>query len=402
MNNIQRQHVFIVTCLIILTLGLVTASLGPLLPDIAKNNQTSVLAAGSILTALFLGGLLAQVAVGPVSDRIGQTQIMVFATLLVGAAAIGLSFSRSLPLTLSIAFLGGIGHGSLILCCNVLVARVYPERSAYALSLSNLFYGVGAFLGPALIGFFLSQVNSGLPVFWVMGLLMLVESLLIFRVRAFEKLIPKPEEKSGPVAAPIYRSPLLWSLGILALLYAGMENGLGSWITAYFDQTTQLTYETATLVASGFWISLTLGRLASAFLSRWLNSRQVLGLTLVGSLAGLILLGSTRGNSAASMLSVFICGFFFGAVFPSIISITTTRFAHGPARAVSVVTAVSNLGGMTLPWLQGWLLEEVSPMAFSLGLAGIGAGALAIYVWVMARYFRPHTVEARAGAKSSR
>lgn len=266
------------------------------------------------------------------------------------------------------------------------MARVYAERSAYALSFSNLFYGIGAFLGPALIGFFLTQVNSGIPVLWVIALLMLVESLLIFRLQFIEKLINKPEEINGPAAVPIYRSPLLWMFGILVLLYVGMENGVGSWITAYFDQTTALTYEAATLVASGFWIALTLGRLASAFVSRWLNSRQILGLTLTGSLAGLVLLGFTRGNSSASMLSIVMCGFFFGAVFPSIISIVTTTFAHGPGRAVSVITAIGSVGGMTLPWLQGWLLEEISPLAYTLGLVVMSIGVLALYAWIALRH----------------
>lgn len=398
MTNVQRRHVLIINCLIILTIGLVTASIGPMLPDIAKNNQTTVLAAGSILTALFMGGLLAQVVVGPISDRTGQVQIMVFGTSLVSAAAIGISFSHSLFLTLSLAFLAGIGHGSLILCTNVLVARVFADRSAYALSLSNLFYGIGAFLGPAFIGFFLSRVNSGIPVLWIIALLMLVESLLIFQVRSIEKLIPKPEEKNISGAAPIYRSPLLWLFGVLVLLYVGMENGLGSWIPVYFNQTTTLTYETATLVASGFWISLTFGRLASAFLSRWLNSSQILGFTLTGSLAGLVLLGLTRGYSTASMLSVVMCGFFFGAVFPSIISIVTTTFAHGPGRAVSVITAIGSVGGMTLPWLQGWLLEEISPLAYTLGLVVMSIGVLVLFAWILARHI--HTRSA-AGVEES-
>lgn len=100
MTNAQRQQVLIINCLIILTIGLMTASIGPLLPDIAKNNQISVLAAGSILTVLFMGGLLAELVVGPISDRIGQVQIMVIGTALVGAAAIGISFSHSLLLRL--------------------------------------------------------------------------------------------------------------------------------------------------------------------------------------------------------------------------------------------------------------------------------------------------------------
>lgn len=61
MVHTDRRSILALACLMILSLGIMTASLGPLLPEIAANNGVSVTAIGSLLTVLFLGALAALV-----------------------------------------------------------------------------------------------------------------------------------------------------------------------------------------------------------------------------------------------------------------------------------------------------------------------------------------------------
>jgi fucose permease len=52
---------------------------------------------------------------------------------------------------------------------------------------------------------------------------------------------------------------VLWLFSFFLLIYVGAENGAGGWVTTYLTQTTSLAAATAALVASVFWLALTLG-----------------------------------------------------------------------------------------------------------------------------------------------
>jgi len=367
MPDTTQRNVLILSCLIFLSLGITTAVIGPILPELAKNNAVSLAAIGSLFTALFMGAILAQLVSGPLGDRVGQMPVLFGAALLLAAGSIGFILSRSLALTLVLVFCAGLGHGAVDLSTNVLIARVYPHRSVSALNLLNLFFGVGAFVGPAAAGFFMARMNSGLPVIWIVAGLLLLQAVFVLRIRA---TLPPPQAQSGekrPVK--IYRSPLVWMLGMLILLYVGTETGIGGWVTAYMNITTAMPYERATLIASGFWMALTIGRLASVFLGLRLKATRVLAISLGGSLLGGILMVAASGDRVFTITAVLLTGFCFGSIFPTVISLTTEAFPNSPGRAVSVVAALGSVGGMLIPWIKGLLLEQVSPLSSMLFIA---------------------------------
>ncbi len=72
---------------------------------------------------------------------------------------------------------------------------------------------------------------------------------------------------------------------------------------------------------------------------------------------------------------MLLLGFCLGPIFPTALAITTASFRRAPGTAASVVIALGSLGGTLLPWLQGVLMERVSPAASVLLVA---AGMLAM------------------------
>jgi fucose permease len=382
MSTATQRNVLILSCLIFLSLGIVFAVIGPLLPELAQNNNVNLAAIGSVFTALFLGSILSQLFSGPLSDRVGQMPVLFGAALLLAAGSLGFILSRSLGLTLALVFCAGLGSGAVDLSTNVLIARVYPKRSVSALNLLNLFFGVGAFVGPAMVGIFLGRWGSGLPVIWIVAGLLILQSIFILRIRATLRL---PQSQDGDQdRPPIYRSPLVWMLGLVLLLYVGAESGIGGWVTTYMDRTTPMRYEQATLIASGFWLALTIGRLVSVFLGLRLSANRVLALSLGGSFLGGILMAAGSGNQSLTIASVLLTGFCFGSVFPTVISLTTEAFPNAPGRAVSVVAAMGSVGGMLIPWMQGLLLEQVSALS-SMIFVTIAIG-LMLVVFMVVRY----------------
>jgi len=368
----------IASCVSFFALGVITAALGPALPDLAANTGSSLATVGGVITALFLGALLALSVAGPLNDRLGQRPVLIVGVALLALGTLGIAASHWLPLTLLCAAVAGLGHGAIDISTNVLIAEVFVGRSAAALNLLNVFFGLGAVAGPAIAGLTLQLWNTALPALWIGAALTLLQAPLI-PLLADTPRAPHAEAGKSRTAA-LFRTPLLWALGVLILLYVGVENGIGSWTTVYLASTTRLGQATAALATSGFWLALTGGRVIAALIGTRLTPDRLLLLALIGAFAGGVLLASSVGNAPLTIAAVLGMGLCFGPVFPTTLAITTATFRQAPGTAASAVVAMGSFGGMLLPWLQGVLLERVSPAASVLLVAAGALGMLALHI----------------------
>ncbi|MFZ5814958.1 MAG: MFS transporter [Bacillota bacterium] len=386
MKRLERTGTMAVACTIFLALGLVTASIGPAVPDLAARSESSLAALGGLFTALFLGALLTILAAGRLTDRFGEVPLLLFGVLLTGAGILGLTLVTSLPAMLAMGLVAGLGHGALDIAVNVLVARLFADRSVAALNLLNVFFGVGAMLGPAAASLSLRLWQTGLSGLWLGAGLMLLTSLLIPLLPRRVETGPEERAQAAAGASPL-RSPLVWAFGLMLMLYVGVESGLGGWATTYLSATTPLDTAMGALVTSGFWMALTVGRLLGAGLGSRITPERLLQAALTGSLAGGLLLVASTGNAWFSVLAILLLGLSFGPVFPAV-GITTTAFPHAPGAASSLVIASGIAGGMLLPWLQGVLMESGGPR---LGISLVLAGALGMLLLQRLAPARPRT-----------
>lgn len=388
----SRWIVLILCCLFFFSLGVTVASFGPLLPELSVLNQVDLTRMGQIFTFYFLGSLISQVISGPFSDRFGEKPLLLIATSLLMGSVAALPFSRTFPLTLLLFSLTGLGGGAIVLATNVLIARVYADRSVSALNLLNLFFGVGAFLSPALVGLIAGQTGHGRQILWVVSGLLAVQVILFVWLR-----IPPPSRTAQAADRTgmrfLLRSRLIWLLAFLLMLYVGVENGFGGWITVYMQRTAGLPYEQAALSASAFWLALTAGRLVTVGLGMRLSAVRILALSLGGALAGSLLMVLGRGNLPLSTVGILLTGFSFASIFPSTVSLSSASFPEQAGRAMSIINGMASIGAMVLPWLQGVLLNTVSPTASTLLTLGGVAGMAVLLAAV-----RPLT---RATAPSS-
>jgi MFS transporter, FHS family, glucose/mannose:H+ symporter len=394
MSSKHRRTTLLASCLTFLTFGFISAAFGPLLPELAARTGAGLALVGSVFTASFLGGLGSSLAGGPLSDRIGQRHVLLGAVTLYAFGVAGIIVSQSLPALLAATLLSGFGTGAIDVCTNVLIARTFEDRSVSALSLLNVFFGVGAVLGPAAAGLSLSLWSSAYPTLWVgFGLLLLC--LPAFYLSGS----PKP---AGGQALPretalgVYRSPLLWMLGAMLLVYVGIETAVGGWTPIYLSRTTALTLETAALVTSGFWLALTAGRLLSIGLGTRLRPHSVLVLSLAGCLVAGPLLPLSTGKALPSVLAVLLLGLSFGAIFPTVFATITTAFPKGPGTAGSIGTAMGSVGGLSMPPLMGVLLVSYSPRA-SMVFVAVGVVVMTV-LYGLSRLLPLHGQLAGAGA----
>jgi fucose permease len=374
----SSKATIILSCIVFVALGILTATIGPILPDLARNTLSTLEAVGSIFTAIFLGAFLAQIGAGTLTDKYGPRPVLIAGIVIMSAGMLGVTFSNSLPLMLASGLLAGLGHGAVDISVNLLAARVFQERSTAAVNLVNFFFGVGAVVGPALASFTINRWNTGVPVIWVgIGIVMLcIPFITLFLLSPTSKTV----KVSVSNKETFYRSPLLWIAGLILFLYVGSENGMGGWTGTYLQQSTSISADRAALIVSGFWMTLTLGRLLGAYLgTRWTSDRLML-VSLIGSVVGGTMLAFTTGNLTLTIAAVLVTGLFFGPVYPTTFSISASLFKESSGKAAGMIVALASLGGMLLPPLQGVVLTRFGNQSSVLLIALYAAGMLVVNV----------------------
>ena len=156
------KRVWLVGSNLFFTLGML-AALGPTLPEIARNTGSSLADAGILFTALFLGAVPAQLVSGWLNDKYGSKPVLAVGLIVMSIGFLGATLSPTLPIAVAFMLFGGLGDGALIVAGNVMVAQTFATKSASALNLMNVFYGVGAIAGPALVGLTISLWQTSLP-----------------------------------------------------------------------------------------------------------------------------------------------------------------------------------------------------------------------------------------------
>lgn len=375
---VTRLHGYgplITASLLFFGFGLVTAALGPALPELSVATGTTLGTLGILFTMIFLGALLTQTVSGPIMDRVGQRPVLLASVPLLVLGMGVVLLSRLFPLTVACALVAGLGYGGIDVGTNVLIAETYPRRSVSALNLLNLFFGIGAVVGPALAGLTLALWGTALPALWtaIAVLLGLVPFLWALPQRRAGAAVAgaQPHLETGRV----YRVPALWLAGLLLFLYVGAEMGMGGWAAAFMNRSVALALDQAALVASGFWLMLTIGRILAALLGTRLSSTRVLASSLAGALLGSVLLLIGLGNAAASIAAILVLGLSCGPIFPTVLAVTAGRFHGASGKASSVVIAMGSTGGMIMPWLQGLAMESGGPRALA-ALVALGAAAM--------------------------
>ncbi len=358
------RRLMVMAFALFIAIGWLGGALGPALPDLAEQTGRNLAALGGLVTAAFVGTMIAQIVSGPLNDRLGQRPVILVGAALLALGTLGILFSRSLTATLVIGLMYGFGFGAVDISTNLLIAHRFAQRSVPMLNLLHTFYGVGSVLSPAVAGLTLAVWDSALPAFGLGFVAVLIPLPLVWRLDNIP--LPAPPVSVGRANGFSYRVPLLWALGLLLLLFVGLEAGMGAWTTAYVDRTTTLGKGMGALITSGYWLALTVGRVLGALYSARFTPQTVLWACLAGMLSGSVLLAVGHGSAALTVLAVLVLGLWSGPPYPTIVAITTATFPNGPGKATSVVVAMASLGAATLPWLQGVLLDRISSLAMVL------------------------------------
>jgi fucose permease len=345
----SNRSTVVIACLGMVSFGVVLATLGASLPALMSRFGIDKADAGALLSLMSFGVLAGSLVFGPIVDRRGYKNLLLFsfAAIIVGLEATAFAPSVNLlrVAVLLIGFSGGLLNGGV----NALVADVSGERRAATLTFVGAFFGIGA----AGVPFALAMLAGAFSHATILAAI--APAIAVPLVLTALSTFPPSKQPHGlPVADArrLLREPALLLMGVILFLQSGVESTVGGWITTFVAEELNVVAERAPFFLSLFWLGLMLARLALGVVLRRTSAARVLHVSMAISMASALLLVASRSVTSAGV-AVFLLGGGFAATFPVIFGFVGDRYAHLSGTALSLVMGMALIGGMVLPYVAG-------------------------------------------------
>lgn len=366
----------VIIYLAFISLGLPDSLLGSAWPAMYQELSVPVSHAGGISMIIAAGTIVSSLQSDRLTRRFGTGKVTAASVLMTAAALFGFSISHSYAALCLWAVPYGLGAGSVDASLNNYVALHYASRH---MSWPHCMWGVGASLGPYIMGYALTGGQG-----WNMGyryiavLQAALTVVLIFSLPLWKKQInhdmgkAEKEITAQPLSLrQIVKIPGAKEVMITFFCYCALEQTTGLWASSYLVLCRGLSAETAAGFASLFFMGITAGRAFSGFLTLKLNDTQMIRLGQGFILSGIAFLFLPFGNTG-SLLGLILVGLGCAPVYPSIIHSTPEHFGADKSQAmIGVQMASAYVGTCFMPPIFGFIAKHISVSLFPVYLLAI-------------------------------
>lgn len=393
--------------------GAISSSLGAALPSLGKELQSGI--CFSLRGAgFFIGTIVSAATASDASFPLSKEYLTALCILLSGAVTGMMVLSSNYYLTLILYGIQGAGFGGIDTFANCALPELWGLRAQPWMQALHAFFGVGAIVGPAIVG------GMGYrAAFVVIFFMSIVPILGLMIYNAFCKgrtetkrardvhaksakrvtngvensddnlsmttneeddddvevidfsVIPLDDESpsSDPPAHVLSVLPkaLRLHITLFYLIYAGTEAAYAGWIPTFALRAgITSSVAQAAYLSSYFWFALTVGRVVAIPTAVYVSAsgmyRFQAAFSLVSSIAMVCFVGSSYG--AAVVISILM-GFGLSSIYPLMMTLVADYGYAMDAGATSWFVAGACLGEGGVPVLSGWVMTTFGPAALS-------------------------------------
>ncbi|MCA9981923.1 MAG: MFS transporter, partial [Anaerolineales bacterium] len=272
---------------------------------------------------------------------------------------------------------------------NVFVARYYNAR---VMNWMHASFGLGATLGPLLVGLVVALGFSWRAAYGLIGVLVAVLLVVLLVLRpAWPRRkkagtsLASADDESEPFSANLLdslRVTAVWLGMAIFFVYGGVEITAGQWSFTLFTEGRGANAEVAGLWVTAYWGVFTLGRVLVGIIADRVGALRVLDFAMLGALVGMALFWFNL-SPLSSYLGLALLGFALAPIFPTLITLTPGYVgADHATNATGFQVGITGLGIAVLPWLAGVLSERISLEAIGPFLFLQGVVMTALYLWL--------------------
>jgi fucose permease len=364
-KNYPKLGLVLLAYIAFIALGMPDGLLGVAWPSIRASFAIPLDAVGLLLTASVTGYLISSFSSGPLIARWGVGNLLAASCALTGVGLIGYTLVPAWWMVVLLGVFAGLGAGAIDSGLNTYVASHFGEGLMQWLHAS---YGVGVTLGPIIMTFALTSLNSWRVGYNVVGGFQLLLAAAFVLTLSMWNQPDAVQESESPKKLTDYKTPMaetlrqpqVWLSVMLFFLYVGAEVSLGTWTYSLLVESRGVNPATAGLWAGSYWATFTLGRVIAGLYARRLGVNLLVQGGLTGALLGVLLL-IWNPFELSNLIAVALIGFSIAPIFPAFMSGTSKRVgAHFAANTIGMQMAATGLGIAAIPSLAGVLARQIS------------------------------------------
>ena len=367
----MRNIIFIfIIYITYISLGLPDSLLGVAWPDMVGEFHVTYSAVGIISMAIAVCTVISSLQTIRITQKKGTGKLVLSSILLTAMGLIGFAFTKNFFLLIVAALPLGFGAGAIDTSVNNYVSS---NLKAHHMNWLHAFWGVGATLGPIIMGVVLDNHFSWRNGYLIIGSIQLILAfILLFSLPLWkqneQKVAIEPDKSKLSFGALLKQKGVMWSL-LSFLFYVGIEGTIFLWGSSYLVEVKSVTAASASFILSLFFASITLGRIISGFVTFWLSNPKLLLLSESILLIGICTVAIGRGSILH--IGFILIGLGCAAIFPTMMHETPERFgARNSGAIIGFQVAFGYVGVTILPPLLGILFQRVSMNLFPLFLVG--------------------------------
>lgn len=358
------QLLLTVIYLSFISLGLPDSLLGSAWPTMYSELGVPISFAGIISMIIAVGTVISSLQSDRLTRKLGTGKVTAISVAMTAIALFGFSVSHSFLALCIWAVPYGLGAGSVDASLNNYVALHYESRH---MSWLHCMWGVGATLGPYIMGYALKREmgwNSGYRIISILQIVL--TAVLIFSLPLWEKRTKVISDNGKEITAKalslreIIRIPGAKEVMLCFFCYCAVEQTTGLWASSYLTLYKGVSADIAASFAGMFFIGITIGRALSGFITMKLNDVQMIrmGQLIIGM--GVITMLLPLGKNA-SLAGLIMIGLGCAPIYPCIIHSTPSHFGADKSQAIiGVQMASAYVGTCLMPPIFGLVANYIT------------------------------------------
>jgi FHS family glucose/mannose:H+ symporter-like MFS transporter len=345
----SKRVVFWSSCLGMLLFGIALITLGSVVPDLKVKLQLDEISSGTLFSILPFGVLAGSLIFGPVVDKYSYRILLFVSCIFMFAGFLGTAVTQSQGLLRFCAFLIGFGGGAVNGATNALVADISEKDKGANLSLLGVFFGIGALGMPLVLGILKDRVSFEI-ILTAVAALTIITGMIFMLVK-----FPPPKQPHGFQVTRSFgmlKDNVLILIAFFLFFQSSFEGILNNWTTTYFIDHLSVPQSSALYALSSFVAGMVVMRLLIGSVLRSLSVRNLLSVSFILILAGLIFLRSAT-SLAFAVAGLVLLGAGLAAGFPVMLGLVAERYAELSGTAFSLILFIALTGNMIINYMMG-------------------------------------------------
>lgn len=346
-----------------ISLGLPDSLLGSAWPIMHLEIGAPFAYAGIVSMTISIGTIISSFFCDRIVRLLGSGRLTAVSIALTAIGLFGFSQSSAFWMLVLWAIPYGLGAGAVDAVLNNYVALHYKAQH---MSWLHCFWGVGASISPYIMSFALIRLESWSRGYLIVAIIQIVLSVFIFlSLPLWKKGEVTDASTDTEASAPLGFKEIFSINGaipcfITFFAYCALELSSSLWASSYLVQNRGVDEETASALASLFYIGITLGRAINGFLAMKLSDRFLIRLGS-GIVCGGILLLLIPSSEIFALAGFIMIGLGCAPIYPCIIHMTPDVFGRDRSQAmIGIQMAFAYIGFCVMPPLFGFIAQYTS------------------------------------------